>query len=345
MVELIFLLNRRQRVSVNGHISNWSNVTSGVPQGSVLGPLLFIIYINDLDSCSPYVNAYLYADDAKFYMYIKSFFESIQLQIEVNNRSAWFDEHLLSLNVAKCNSVSYGRKIECNNTYYINGTALEKKEIVKDLGIIFDNKLTFREHINDKVNKSYSILGVIKRNFNNLSPEAFMMLYKSMVRSHLEYGVQIWNPHQKESIKKLEKVQMRATKLISSIKKLSYKERLIKLGLPTLRFRRVRGDLIELFKIITGIYDKSTTVKLKFSNTTITRGNRFKLATQSVKYDLRKYFFTNRVTPIWNSLPNDVVSAPSVNSFKNRLDKFMSSQEMLYDWNCNISGTGNRSFV
>ena len=229
--------------------------------------------------------------------------------------------------------------------YNIKDTILQKKESVKDLGIIFDNKLTFREHIIDKVNKANSILGVIKRNFKNLSNEAFIILYKTMVRSHLEYGVQIWNPHHKELITKLEKVQMRATKLIPTLKKLTYKDRLIKLGLPTLRFRRVRGDLIELFKIVTGIYDKAASVDLKFSNVTITRGNRYKLAIQSVKYDLRKYFFTNRVAPIWNSLPDVVVSAPSVSSFKNRLDKYMSSQDMLYDWSCDITGTGNRSIV
>ena len=338
-----FLLNRRQRVSVNGRVSHWTDVTSGVPQGSVLGPLLFIIYINDLNSNNPNISTYLYADDAKFYMYIKTFFDSIQLQNEMDSKTEWFDEHLLSLNVAKCYTVSYGRKIEHKNTYQIKGTVLEKKEIVKDLGIIYDDKLTFREHINDKVNKANSILGVIKRNFRGLTHEAFILLYKSMVRSHLEYGVQIWNPHHKEQIKKLENVQRRATKLIPKLKKLTYKDRLIKLGLPTLRFRRVRGDLIEIFKIITGIYDKSTSVELRFSTSTTTRGNRFKLATQCVKYDLRKYFFINRVTPIWNSLPDEVVTAPSVNSFKKRLDKFMSSQDMLYDWSCDITGTGSRS--
>jgi len=119
----------------------------------------------------------------------------------------------------------------------------------------------------------------------------------------------------------LEKVQKRATKLITSLKHKSYEERLRILNLPTLKYRRIRGDMIEVFKIITGKYDYLISPHLPLSSSSVTRGNSFKIITCRCHYDLRKYSFRNRITNIWNSLPNDVVNASSLNVFKNRLDK------------------------
>jgi len=107
---------------------------------------------------------------------------------------------------------------------------------MKDLGVIFDCKLKFTKHIDEKVNIAYQNLGIIKRNFIHLTPECFVLLYKSLVRSHLEYANSVWNNHYIENHKKIEKVQMRATKLIRSLRGLSYTERLKKLKLPTLKY-------------------------------------------------------------------------------------------------------------
>ena len=137
---------------------------------------------------------------------------------------------------------------------------------------------------------------------------------------------------------------MRAAKFIVKNKNMSYEDRLKLIELPTLKYRRARGDMIEVFKIINGIYDESTVVELPRSSCNQTRGNSCKLSCSHVKYDLRKYSFANRVVGVWNSLHDDVVSAPSMNSFKNRLDKFWSSQDMLHNWRCDIAGIGSRSF-
>ena len=165
-----------------------------------------------------------------------------------------------------------------------------------------------------------------------------------MVRSHLEYADSVWCPYKIEAIRNLEKVQMRATKLVRKIRHLPYIDRLKKLGLPTLKFRRVRGDMIaQVYKIVTGKYDNACSVVLTVDHKSVTRGNRYKLCKGQVKYDLRKYFFTNRIIDIWNSLPDDVVSAETTNTFKNRLDKWWNNQVMYFDWTAEITGTGSRS--
>jgi len=143
-----------------------------------------------------------------------------------------------------------------------------------------------------------------------------------MVRSHLEYVNCIWSPHLAQDKKNVEKVQMRATKLIQEMKHLSYIDRLKYLNLPTLVYRRFRGDMIMVFKLLTGIYDSNIACHLIKSNKFITRGHHLPLYKQHVHYDLRKYSFGNRIVSIWNSLPDYVIVSNSVGIFENRLDKF-----------------------
>jgi len=145
--------------------------------------------------------------------------------------------------VGKCKSAVYGRRIDFSNTYKISDNVIEQVEQIKDLGVMFDSKLIFEEHIHVKINKTYQMLGVIKRNFIYLTPDSFMVLYKALVCSHIEYVVSVWNPHHQILIEKLEQVQKRATKLVIAVKHLKYDERLKQLNLPTLKYRRIRGDI------------------------------------------------------------------------------------------------------
>jgi ribonuclease P/MRP protein subunit RPP40 len=201
--------------------------------------------------------------------------------------------------------------------------------------------LKFDEHIYAKINKAYSMLGIIKRNFRTISDESFVLLYKSLVRPHLEYANVVWSPYRQKYIEGIEKVQKRATKLIVNNPGISYIDRLKKLNLPTLVYRRHRGDMIETFKIMHGLYNVDSTLHFILSHNVLTRGHRFKLFHMHVHYDLRKYFFVNRIVSLWNSLPDYVVSADTVNSFKNRLDKHWLSQDFKFNWKAKMPETGN----
>jgi len=145
-------------------------------------------------------------------------------------------------------------------------------------------------------------------------------------------------------IKKIEKVQMRATKLITCIKHLTYANRLSYFYLPTVHYRRLRGDIIMVFKIVTGVIDSMVSFKFIGSHS-VTRGNRYKLTQKPVHYNLTKFSFSNRVVPILNSLPDYVVSACSVKVFESRLDNYWRDQERLREWKASLSGIGSRSFV
>ena len=199
------------------------------------------------------------------------------MQKDLNELCEWTSKSLLTLNVSKCKVVSYGKNIAFDSQYTIRNENLEKVDKIKDLGVTFDKSLKFKEHISEKISKAYSVIGIIKRNFMHLSEIPFCMLYKAMIRSQLEYAVLVWCLYRKEDILRIEKVQMRATKLVSSVKKLSYIDRLKKLKLPTLKFRRLRGDMIEVYKIINLKYDACTAVALGFNKDSKTRGNKNKL--------------------------------------------------------------------
>ena len=155
------------------------------------------------------------------------------------------------------------------------------------MGVIIDNRLNFNEHINDKIKKANSMLGTIKRNFKYMDNFTFLTLYKSLVRSHLEYSGSIWSPYTKGLIESIEKVQRRATKIMPNLKYLPYEDRLKALKLPALIYRRFRGDMLETYKILHNIYDKSVTPKLILNKFNSTRGNNLKLETQGSKHDFR----------------------------------------------------------
>ena len=211
-----------------------------------------------------------------------------------------------------------------------NHHQLERVSYFVDLGVGFDCELSFAEHMNSKICKANQMLGIINRAFINMNKDCFLILYKLLVRTHLEYAHSVWSPYRQGLINDLESVQRRATKLVpqSNVK---YIQRLKFLELPTLKFRRLRGDMIEVFKIITGVYDSSVAPVLPVVQNSITRGNSLKLRVDRCRYDLREYSFCNRIVNIWNSLPESVVSSDSVNQFKNRLDDHWANDDLMYD--------------
>ena len=260
-----FLSDRIQKVIVNGSSSNWSEVTSGIPQGSVLGPLLFVIYINDLPDV---VNseAFLFADDTKLFRVIENNTDIEILQEDLTNLQEWSDLWLLKFHPDKCKVIRYGnssfvpRYMMMNNS---NEHILECADKEKDIGVIFDASLQFEIHMKEKISKASSIFALIRRSYKYLNITTFKLLFKSLVRSHLEYASSVWSPWKIKYIDSIENVQRRATKQIPGFKNLSYEERLRRLKLPSLKFRRIRGDMIETYKILCNIYDPDVSPNLK----------------------------------------------------------------------------------
>ena len=302
-----------------------------------------------VDSCNNASELFLYADDAKLFRHITRKSDADLLQKDLLDIQLWMDKWLLKLNVKKCKVVSYGHHLDFKNDYYLQSegsiSILEHLDYIKDLGVTFDSKLKFNYHVNEKVNKSYSVLGLIYRNFKYMSSDTFVMLYKTLVRSHLEYANCVWSPYRQIDIEKIERVQMRATRMVQQLKNSSYDARLRRLNLPTLKYRRLRGDMIQVYNIVSGKHTTNPTVDLNLSNVSNTRGNIYKLQLTHIHYNLRKHFFSIRIVAVWNSLPNSIVNAESTNIFKNRLDRFWFNQEFKFDWRADITGIGNRSEI
>ena len=204
---------------VNGVASEWINVTSGVPQGSVLGPILFVLYINDLpDVVDVDSNIYMFADDTKLYREMSDVKDEAILQNDINKMEEWSNEWLMSFHPEKCKVLKMGRPIsdlsDMFNPYAFSGHHLEVVENEKDIGVIIDCDLSFDKHIAEKVNKATRIVNIIRRSFMYLDEESFLNLYKALVRPHLEYANQIWAPKLQRQIDSIENVQKRATKLL-----------------------------------------------------------------------------------------------------------------------------------
>ena len=175
-------------------------------------------------------------------MYVTEYKHCLALQEDIDNLRQWADDWKLKLNVSKCSVVSYGRTISFNYDYSLSGTSLQRVDTIKDLRVIFDSKLKFNKHVDIKVNVAYQNLEIIRRTFIHLTPDCCILLYKCLVRSHIEYANSVWNTQYIQNHKKIEKVQMRATKLIHELKGLPYRQRLERLIQPPLKYRRIRGD-------------------------------------------------------------------------------------------------------
>ena len=309
---------------LNGEYSGALQVVSGVPQGSVLGPLLFLIYINDIYTVCE--SMFLFADDAKLFKVLSSKEDCFRLQNDINGVVEWFNRWQMHVNMGKCCLLHVGGKHFINKYHLIDldGTTCEipTLESVSDLGIIMDSKLQFKDHILTRVKKANMMLGIIARNFKRLSDEVFISVYKALVRSQLEYGVQVWYPYRRGMIDAVERVQRRAKKLLTSCVGLPYEMRLKKLKLPTLLYRRTRADLILLSDLLAGDLWSLGHDFFNFATYERTRGHDRKLATTGAHKDCRKYFFANRVIQEWNRLPQSVVSAGDSYNFRLLLDAF-----------------------
>ena len=207
----------------------------------------------------------------------------------------------------------------------MNITEIIKVNKEKDLGVIICNDLKPGEHCKEVVKTANKLVGFIGRTFEFKSEKVIVTLFNALVRPHLEYCVQFWSPYYRKDIDKLERVQRRATKLIPRLRNMPYEERLKELNLFSLEKRRMRGDLIEVFKMFRGFDNINISDYFDIDRERNTRNNGFKIIGKNFRSEESKHFFFNRIVNVWNSLPPQVVNCNTIESFKARLDKFLSS--------------------
>jgi len=318
-------------VTYNDETSDWAQVLSGVPQGSVIGPTLFILYVMDIpDDIKSTVD--MFADDTKIYRAVRNDEDAEQLQRDINTLVEWSNKWMMKFNVSKCKHMRISKNSDNPKPEYFmidsNGPQrLDNINREKDLGVFVSDDMKVETQCTEAANKANRALGLVTRTFKYHNPRSFTNLYKSYVRPHLEFAVQAWSPYLKKDKRTLEKVQRRATRQMQGMEGLSYQERLEKTGLYSLECRRQRGDLIETFKILNKLENVQETDFFKrtkdIPHYPSTRGGPLKLfKIKSCKSDIRKNFFSHRSVNLWNSLPKEIKLTKTVDSFKASLDKY-----------------------
>ena len=321
-----YLDNRRQRVVVGNAMSQWLEVVSGTTQGTVLGFLLFLLFINDLPkACSPEDESLvmLLADDTKSYQEIQKdanrhMDDQAALQSRINRIAHWAEEWKMEINAKKSKVMHIGKDNPCLG-YAINGSMIETVSVEKDIGFWISDDLSTATHVSKARSKALGEIARIRRNFTYIDKRAFCVLYNQRIRPHLDYGMTACPPGSSAASKELEAVQSKATSMVWGLKGLNSEERRKKLGLMTLDQRRDRGDLIEVFKMLKGLTRINPGM---FWEVRDARGGPRLVKEMAANGRKQRHtFFSYRVIQKWNLLPADLKMAKSLDSFKNRLDE------------------------
>ena len=290
----------------------------------MLGPILFVIYLNDMEQN---ISSSLpkFADDTKIGRIIDSNEDRDALQEDLDKLNDWAVKWQMEFNVDKCKVLRMG-ETDDRNRYTLNNLEIGRSLCEKDLGVLVNSDLKPRENCIAVRNKAKRILGFTSRSVSNRTKDVILKLYLALVRPHLDYAVQFWSPYYRMDIEFLERIQRKMTKMIHNIRNLSYEDRLRKLNLHSLERRRIRGDMIEVFKWYKGINKGDINRVLKIHNENRTRNNGFKLDKFRFRKDIGKNWFGNRVVDMWNRIPSDIIVVNTLETFKNRLDRYMTAE-------------------
>ncbi|KAK4830565.1 hypothetical protein QYF61_011743 [Mycteria americana] len=294
-------------------MSKWRPVTSGVPQGSVLGPALFNIFVRDMDSGIECTLSN-FANDTKLCGVVDTLEGRDAIQRHLDRLERWAHVDLMKFNRAKCKVRHMGRGSP-KHKYRLGREWIESSREENDLGLLVDEKLNMSRQRALAAQKANCILGCIKRSVISRLREVILPLHSALMRPHLEYCVQLWGPQHKKDMDLLERIQRRATRTIRGLKHLFYEDRLRKLGLFRLlnhdNWRREvsGGDLTAAFQYLKGAYEKTGEGLFTRACSDRTRSNGFKLKEGRFRLHIRKKLFTMRVKRHWNRLPREVVDA------------------------------------
>ena len=316
-------LTGRSHVTRVGHcLSPIAFITSGVIQGSCLGPLLFLLYINDLaEAISAVATMKLYADDVKLYSNMSAVPTNANvLQDQLNRLLQWSVVWQLPISFMKCCILNIGKANESCVQLLLGQSILPALSEVSDLGVVVDSDLRFSHNVNKIVSKAHKRANLILRCFITRDILSLTNAFKVYVRPILEYCSVVWCPHLVKDIDSIEKVQRRFTKRLPGMNNMTYYQRLRALGLESLELRRIRIDLLFTYKIMFGLVDlnRSDFFELSATDNRLTRGHRYKLMIPTTKNGVRYNYFSYRAVRVWNILPT-TVCFNSFSSFKNSL--------------------------
>ena len=332
-----FLLGRTQTVVVDGHHSRESPVRSGVPQGTVLGPILFLIYINDLESSIEDSTSSSFADDTRISRMIEYVCDTQSLQSDLDNVVRWSASNNMELHEKKFEFLSYrtpnnikiseALPFQHSVTSYVtpSGTEVERKSRVRDLGVSLSDDFSWSPHINLMVDAARKMASWALGVFRDRSKAVMLQLYKSLIRSKLEYCCPLWNPSLVKDIQTIEDVQRHFTSRISGMPQLSYWERLTALNLQSLQRRRERYILIHTWKTIKGTVPNDLNMTFVENSrhgiqTAVPALTKTSSAKAKTCYDNS---FHVKAAQLWNILPKDTKAFESLDTFKTSLSKFL----------------------
>ena len=318
-----FLSNRLQCVVTEHCFSEWVPVLSGVPQGSVLGPILFILYIDDISTIcfNSTVSYKLFADDFKLYSQLATDLDQASLQSALGRLQQWCIDWQMAININKSHVLHLGKNNKQTN-YYLNGNLIDAQQSVADLGVEIDCTLSFDNHINRIIGKAYSRVGVIYKGFASRDARILKQAYITYVRPVLEYASSVWSPYLLKHINAIERVQKHFTKRIPSLSHLTYPERLAAIDLEPLELRRLKADLVLYYKCLNNLTALPYTDYFNLSNyTTQTRtgGSRLIVPLCSTNRFANDFFI--RCINCWNSMSSDIVNSNSIKHLKKTTNK------------------------
>ena len=332
-----WIANRRQRVEIEGEFSEWVMVLSSVLQGSVLGGILFNIFIDDIDEAirDLLTLIYKFADDTKLAKIIKNIQDAIRMQRNLDDLCRWAEKWKMSFNAKKCKVMHHGRS-NIRFEYKLNGCVIESVSEEKDLGVWMEDDMRPTKQCKMAAQSANWALGQLTKTFHYRKASCLVPLYKTFVRPKLEHAVGAWSPWLEGDKEALERIQKRLVRNISDKRGGSYEERLRSVGLTTLEERRERGDMVETFRTINGFNRVEKEDWFNFRDASNMRATRSTVSVTSegqqdrsnvlymgnVRLDSRKNFFTVRVIAKWNRIPDAIKQQKTVNSFKNQYDEW-----------------------
>ena len=313
-----YLADRTWRVRVDGHLSAPRRAVSGVPQGSVLGPRMFTLYVNELPGLLS-SRCLMFADDIKIWRTVNSDEDVNLLQEDLNVIEQWATSNRLPVNPDKSSVMRIGHGGLAPH-YAMNGTPLQVTDCTRDLGVLIQGNLKTGSQTQSARAKGLRVLWALRRTFTCWSPRVFLKIHKAIVRPVLEYGAPAYHPCTLGEAVQLERVQRLGTRLVPELRGLTYSQRCATLDLFTLAYRRLRADLLMLYRVVVRRDHPDLASFLKLSHEPRTRGHPYKLEIQRSDNLPHIYRWSRRAVVVWNHLPEDVVRTGTVTLFKERLD-------------------------